>query len=92
MVRKHTDKKLHSKQLQHFHTFLSHPNFLVLFLTGRESQPSSRVSEWEQETFRNTHKNTTVLYLTMIIPVLNITCVCIISIKLWPAADTGRVY
>lgn len=26
------------------HTFFSHPNFFVLFLTGSESQPSSLVS------------------------------------------------
>lgn len=44
-----SSKQLHS--LSH-HTFFSHPNFLVLFLTGRESQPSSLVSEWEKESKR----------------------------------------
>lgn len=34
-------------------TFLSHPNFLVLFLTGSESQPSSLVSEWETDRERH---------------------------------------
>lgn len=33
--------------VQNLHTFFTHPNFLVLFLTGRESQPSSLDSKWE---------------------------------------------
>lgn len=39
------------KAASFIYTFFSHPNFLVLFLTGRESQPSSLISEWEKEIF-----------------------------------------
>lgn len=47
-----------------FLTFLTHPNFLVLFLTGSDSQPSNRDSE-KKIYIKNKHSQNIIFETTV---------------------------